>query len=291
MTKDQSLIKQVKEELTIDTFKPTERQLRWLEAALDPAVKPTAADISRATGINVKSWGEWRKSPTFIKWWNEKWNEAQRNAVWQLDKIGWDRAKKDFKYWEALQIKFGGLKKTTELQMGEGGFSAGIFVVDFKKQLRGEDVEVRTVTREDKIVEGELVPTTEATKRATAAPERTEKSGDTSDTSGEKSEVFHKAEINPLLNKDLEFPQEEKEYITKTVMEEPKKKGNRGWKPGRITEEATRYFVKENKKVLNNASRKFKNVKKPSQIFKKPSTVDKSVMLDGDRLPKLEEVF
>lgn len=292
--KDQSLISKVKEELTIETFKPTEKMLRWLEAALDPGVKATAADISRATNINVNTWRTWRESPTFIKWWNEKWNEAQRNLVWQLDKIGWDRAKKDFKYWEALQIKFGGLKKTVELESGGQPFSAGIFVVDFKKQLRGEDVEVRTITKSN-VVEGEIVPANGETKRATAALESTKTTERTSHTS-------ELAQINPLANKDLEFPKEEKEYVTKTEMKK------NGWRPGKITEEATRYFVRENhrsariaKNDRKRADRKkyYKELKakiasekaiNPVEISESPATVDKSVSLDGEKLPKLSQL-
>jgi len=294
-----------KVERTIENFKPTVTMLKWFAAAVNPDVKSNLVSISRESGVSEQQWHEWAKDPVFNEWWNKEWLKEQKKMIWKLDKIGWDKSRSDFKYWQAMQIKFGGMKDPTQQEVG--GLSANIFVVDFKKQLRGEDVEIRQITP-SKLDE---LPVIDDSKRAVDPLERTIGPSEVSE--------HLEAKLNPL---DLITPNED-EVTYDTTMEpntevevSKKYRSDNGWslsesqvdkftdfnekqksRRAKIMPRRKGKFVKhrstfgKNRAEINKVAseKRAKKVNIPVSDSTAPTTVDKSVHYSED-LPELKEL-
>lgn len=102
-------------------FHPTRGMQAFLEAALDPDVRTTIAATARAAGIDRRNWWLWKRDEAFSLWFENKWREGSRGLEWILDKIGIEKARKDFRYWDAMQRKYGG--------EGQGLGGSGFYVV------------------------------------------------------------------------------------------------------------------------------------------------------------------
>lgn len=92
----------------LDTpFKPTENMIKFLRAKLDVEVSPTITAECEAAGIDRGTYYRWIEDARFVEWFNKEWELAMTKQVSWLDKVGLMKAPKDFRYWEALQMKFG----------------------------------------------------------------------------------------------------------------------------------------------------------------------------------------
>jgi len=96
------------EDLTtaVQTYKPTRTQLLWLEKALDPEVQPTITAIAKAVGVKRANWYLWQEKEGFQEWWAGAWEEAMNKNKWWLDKVGLRKSIDDYRYWEAMQMKY-----------------------------------------------------------------------------------------------------------------------------------------------------------------------------------------
>ncbi len=83
--------------------------LAFLDAALDPDTKPRIRAIAARAGIHPSTWRVWKHNPQFRAWFSRTWSEQVAMLTWLLDKIGLEKARTDFPYWEAMQRKIGGL--------------------------------------------------------------------------------------------------------------------------------------------------------------------------------------
>jgi len=191
-------------------FKPTAKMYEWFKSATNPEIKSNILAIEKDCGIDRRYWYEWRKDPKFMTWWNEEWVNFHKSATWILDKIGLDRARKDFKYWEAMQMKYGGLKKTVDVQNTGEPFSAGIFVgIDFKQQLKEPEVELRVADAQRIEPKTLGVHPKTTIKRATRGLKRTKPKKRT-------------ANLSPFISNDLDASQLVKEVKAEKVITEMK---------------------------------------------------------------------
>ena len=90
-------------------WKPTENHWRFLRAKLDPKVPNNITAICEHIGINRRTYYSWTEKEGFNLWLQQEWTKVmQTEAVQMLDRIGLDKATEDFRFWEAMQKKYGG---------------------------------------------------------------------------------------------------------------------------------------------------------------------------------------
>lgn len=114
-------------------FKPNKQQLGWLKSALDPTVQPTIKAIATDCGVNRENWYKWLKNPKFVEWFSTAWKKGMERTEWFFDKVGMVQATKDYRYFEAMQMKYHKFKKQGELDLG------GNIVELFKNARRNTD--------------------------------------------------------------------------------------------------------------------------------------------------------
>lgn len=112
-------------------FTPSIDQILYLKAWLDPETPPTRAGAcarvftySRELSIKLSYQNEeslrnatyrWDDDPGYIAWWNKEYpNQMARNEKY-LDSIGLKKAVEDFRYWEAMQIKYANYKRKSDI--------------------------------------------------------------------------------------------------------------------------------------------------------------------------------
>lgn len=95
-------------------FKPTKSQIKLITVLLDDSIEPTITATCKAIGINRSTYYRWMDSPEFVAWFNQAWDIAMARQVPWLDKIGYLKSPDDFRYWEALQMKYGKFKRKQE---------------------------------------------------------------------------------------------------------------------------------------------------------------------------------
>ena len=88
------------------TFRPTPAQQAFLEAALDLNVKRTIRAISRAARVHESSWRICKRNPAFLAWYRDAWESGAAHSACLLDKIGLEKARTDFRSWQAMQQKY-----------------------------------------------------------------------------------------------------------------------------------------------------------------------------------------
>lgn len=94
-----------------DLFKPNKKQIAFLKAKLDPQVRPTIEEECKEAGINRQTYYNWLKKPGFLNWLRREFKKGMKDNMIYLDKLGMALAVKDFRYWEALQMKYSGYSK------------------------------------------------------------------------------------------------------------------------------------------------------------------------------------
>lgn len=109
-------------------FKPSEKQIDLLRVMLDPEVKPTITAFCAKVDIARKTYYEWFDNEQFVTWFNAEWERAMAKQVSWLDRVGLMKSPKDFRYWEAMQMKYGKFSKRMDVTSGGEAVKAGIFV-------------------------------------------------------------------------------------------------------------------------------------------------------------------
>ena len=95
-------------------FIPTPKQIAYLQALVDPDVPWTISGTCKAAGVNRGSYYEWLKDENFCKWMKEQHDKIMAKMIPHLAKVAWKMAPKDFRYFEFLQRKFGGVQTPVE---------------------------------------------------------------------------------------------------------------------------------------------------------------------------------
>ncbi len=80
----------------------------FFEAALDPDVRATISATARAAGVDRRNWSYWRRKRGFSRWFQGQWKVGRVDVNWIVDKIGVEKARKDFRYWDRIQQKYEG---------------------------------------------------------------------------------------------------------------------------------------------------------------------------------------
>lgn len=93
-------------------FRPTPEMKRFLEARLNMEIKPTITAECEYAQIDRTTYYLWIKKPDFVAWLNEQWElNAGRLNTW-IDKVGYQKGVKDFRYFELMQTKRHKYQKT-----------------------------------------------------------------------------------------------------------------------------------------------------------------------------------
>jgi hypothetical protein len=90
----------------VTQFEPSELQVKVLEVSYNFEGKPTVTALCEEAGIARKTWYEWNNNEGFVTWWAENWKRHMQRNMWQLDRISYLKAGKDFRYMELLQMKY-----------------------------------------------------------------------------------------------------------------------------------------------------------------------------------------
>lgn len=93
--------------MTNKQFRPTDKMINLLRVMLDIDVEPTITAFCKAADINRSTYYAWFDDPDFVGWFNREWEMAMARQVSWLDRVGLQKSVKDFRYWEALQMKYG----------------------------------------------------------------------------------------------------------------------------------------------------------------------------------------
>lgn len=111
-------------------YKPTIAEIYYWRAYADPyvgasraaaaqkAVEMMAMDgvsnIPLAESIRQMTY-QWEQKEGYKEWRDEFWKSLMNDSKPILDKIGLQRGAENFKYWEAMQMKYGGYKRKTDV--------------------------------------------------------------------------------------------------------------------------------------------------------------------------------
>lgn len=71
----------VSTEQTRTVFKPTEPQWRFLEAMVNPEVKPSVSSWTDAAGVGRTTYYDWVKDPAFLEWLQAESERMHRSAI------------------------------------------------------------------------------------------------------------------------------------------------------------------------------------------------------------------
>lgn len=95
-------------------FKPSPDQIALLKAWASPEQKPTITAICETVGISRTTYYKWFADDEFVNWFNEQWDIAMAKTKPYLDNVGLKKAVSDFRYWEAMQMKYHKFKRQEE---------------------------------------------------------------------------------------------------------------------------------------------------------------------------------
>lgn len=125
-----------------EVFKPIIEQIYYARAWADPATKPTRSDAARtamdmmktdgvATPINLpdslrKETYRWEQDKAYCQWFTDYWQSLMKSNIAYLDSVGLKKAVSDFRYWEAMQMKFGGYKRKHDMTSDDKPISTPI---------------------------------------------------------------------------------------------------------------------------------------------------------------------
>lgn len=105
-----------KETEVTQTWRPTDEMIRVLEEALDPDNNAFISTWFKKAGVDRTKWYDWNKKPMFVSWWNEEWKKGMERLEPYLDKIGLIKAMKDYRYFEAMQMKYHKFSRREEVK-------------------------------------------------------------------------------------------------------------------------------------------------------------------------------
>lgn len=125
-------------------FKPSPKQIDLLRVMLDPEVKPTITAFCKEINIDRGTYYNWFDDDKFVEWFNKEWERAMAKQVSWLDRIGLMRSPKDFRYWEAMQKKYGKLEDKLNIKTDGTDLDKILSkygVIDRLKSKREEDTD------------------------------------------------------------------------------------------------------------------------------------------------------
>ena len=99
-------------------FVPSKSHIALLRAKLDPTIKPTITAECQEAGIDRGTYYNWFEKDDFVEWFNKEFSRGMGKLIPYLDKVGVMKATKDFKYWEAMQMKYGDHAYKSEVKDG-----------------------------------------------------------------------------------------------------------------------------------------------------------------------------
>lgn len=116
----------------VEIYKPTLAEIYYWMAYADPYTKPTRADVAKRAVELMKENGviekdipdsesirkmtyEWENKVGYKEWVKEYWGKLMEESKPLLDKIGLQRGVKDFRYWEAMQMKYANYKRKSDV--------------------------------------------------------------------------------------------------------------------------------------------------------------------------------
>jgi len=102
-------------------FIPSPKQVKFLEAYLDPDVYPSVTKICEQCGVSRTTYYEWIKDEDFCKWFLGQMDKHRTHVVAHLEKIGVTMAKKDHRYWADMMRRMGRLEGQVESGMKKAG--------------------------------------------------------------------------------------------------------------------------------------------------------------------------
>lgn len=99
-------------------FKPTKAMKQYLRSFIDPESPETYSGVAEEAGLDKRIYWKWkdRYGRNFLNWFNAEVERGMKEAVSYLDKIGLKKAKDSFPHWNAMQEKYGNLKKKISIQ-------------------------------------------------------------------------------------------------------------------------------------------------------------------------------
>ena len=105
-----------------ERYEPTKNMLQVLNSALDPEVGGSINSWFVKAGIPRKYWDQWNKGLGFRLWWDKEFKKGMRRNMQFLDNIGMQKAKTDFRYWEAMQKKYSDMMKKEDVKAQKNTF-------------------------------------------------------------------------------------------------------------------------------------------------------------------------
>lgn len=111
-------------------YKPTLAEVYYWRAYADPYVGASRATVAmkavemmEADGVSKIPSAEsirqmtyqWENKEGYREWRDEFWKELMNESRIILDKIGLQRGTENFKYWEAMQMKYGNYKRKSDV--------------------------------------------------------------------------------------------------------------------------------------------------------------------------------
>lgn len=112
------------------TFIPDKAMVYFWIAYSMPDVKPEVTDASKKAielmqqdGVTeVENWEtlrqytyRWDKIEGYREWRDKFWDELMRGGQQFLDKVGIMKSVKDFRYWEAMQMKYANFRRKEDI--------------------------------------------------------------------------------------------------------------------------------------------------------------------------------
>ena len=90
-------------------FNPSENQLNYLQEAIKSCTYKNKTELAKAAGVSRHRWYDWLKADGFPEWFYGEFQRAIQFKIHELDAIGFRKAETDFKYFQLMQEKYGGL--------------------------------------------------------------------------------------------------------------------------------------------------------------------------------------
>jgi hypothetical protein len=79
--------------------------------------KPTITARMDAAGVSRTLWYEWIQKPGFSAWWKAETEKFLENTMSDLFKIGYLKSASDYRYFEAMIMRFGGFSRKGEVKV------------------------------------------------------------------------------------------------------------------------------------------------------------------------------
>lgn len=89
-----------------DSFKPNKKMYLLLNARLNSDIEASITAECKYANISRDTYYRWMKNEDFATWFDNEFQKEIKKMQSLLDKIGLQKARNDFRYWEAMQMKY-----------------------------------------------------------------------------------------------------------------------------------------------------------------------------------------